>query len=167
MKPIKSLYGPITQSALLAFFTAGCVSYLPQAVAQYQSDGSELGASISISQSNPLEAVVTIRPLVAFQRVIVEVVNGTGGSKIQCRIDNIIEQKIYSCPVSGIADSGNSALVVSVNGIFGTGSQLAGKIVQKKFSVPNPNYDQEGARKKQDQAERETRLELTRPSPPR
>jgi hypothetical protein len=158
-----SVTKPFSQYVLMTLLVSACASHAPVVTAQFQSDGSELGAAIVVQQANPLQATITIRPQIAFRRVVVEVANDVAGSKLQCRLERVVERQLYSCPINGIASPSNSALVVVVTGIVGDGSSSVGWMTQKKFSVPNPSYDSVGTQKKQDLAEDAKRLETINP----
>jgi len=163
MNAFMSLSRSIGQIGVLMFFLAACASQSSPVVAQSLSDGSEIGATIRITQANPLQAMITLQPRMTFQRVIVEVPNDVTGNKLLCKLDNVVEGQSYTCAVSGLAAPDNSALVVSVTGIVGSSPKDIDWISQKKFSIPNPSYDREGAQKKQDRTQDDARLQAIIP----
>ena len=163
MSHLISLVSFFTRNVFLVLLTSACASHSPTILAQAQGDGSELGATIRVTQSNPLEAMITLQPRTTFQRVLVEVANDVAGNRSLCKIDNVVEGQSYSCAVTGLAGADTSALVVSVTGIVGSSPRDIDWISQKRFSIPNASYDREAARKKQDRAEDNVRLETVKP----
>jgi len=115
-----------------------------------QDEGSELGASIKVTQANPLIAKVTLKPIMAFSSVFVEVPNSIQGTSNTCLLNNLLAGKTYTCSIGAQAGDSTNGLVVTVNGRVGTNPDSP--MIRKVFTVPNPTFDAVKTRNK-DEAE--------------
>jgi hypothetical protein len=104
-------------------------------------DGEELGASVRFIPGSDMQVNVTVRPVVSFDRVSVELgSNAVGGGKVVCEMGAVVAKQIYRCVVSGDVPDHDPGLVINVIGYSSSAEHDIG-ISRKNFTISNPTYD--------------------------
>ena len=104
-------------------------------------DGLELGASLTVTSSSPVQATLTLIPKVGFKSVLVELPNVVGGPQTACRFGALVQNQRYTCNVSGSVANDDSGLVIALSGVRAASIPGHDDLVFKGFTVPNPKFD--------------------------
>lgn len=112
-----------------------------QVLAHDIDDGLELGASLTVSANDPVQATVTLAPRIGFKSALVELPNAVGGAKVVCRLGALVQGQRYTCVVSGTVADDDSGLVIAISGVRAQALPGHDDLTFKSFTVPNPRFD--------------------------
>ena len=147
---------------VLLSLAVGCaVSPSNLAKAHQDVDGEELGATIKVTQTSPVIAIINMSPKVDFSRVEVGLGrNAIGGPKTVCTLFGLTKGQTYACQLSGDVSATDTGLILTV-----FGSTANGRGVNKAFTVPNPRYDRNADREIQKQLSHGEQTLVIQPDP--
>jgi len=124
----------------------------PTTFAHNIDDGLELGASLTVTSTSPVQATLTLISKVGFKSVLVELPNVIGGPQTVCRFGALVQNQRYTCNVSGSVAHDDSGLVIALSGVRVVSIPGHDDLTFKGFTVPNPEFDAAAARAAKDLA---------------
>jgi hypothetical protein len=104
-------------------------------------DGLEFGASLTVTSSSPVQAILTLIPTVGFKSVLVELPNAVGGPQTACRFGALVPHQRYTCAVSASVADDDSGLVIALSGVRAMALPGHDDLAFKGLTVPNPRFD--------------------------
>lgn len=113
----------------------------PLAHAHEIDEGLELGAAITITSNDPVQATLSLTPRIAFKAVIVELPNAAGGAVRACDFGSLVAGQTYRCSVAGKVVDDDTGLVIAISGTRAVPVAGHDDLSYKAFTVPNPRYD--------------------------
>jgi hypothetical protein len=102
-----------------------------------------------LSQS-PISIVVTLKPRQDVLEVSIETPNNVSGPLVQCSFGKLVKDQIYTCRLSGSADSSDSVFTVVANAVA-VEADGHRHLSSRSFSVNNPVFNIEEFREERRQ----------------
>jgi len=124
----------------------------PKATTHEIDEGLELGASLTVSSTDPVQAVMTLKPTIAFKTAVIELPNVRGGAQVACRFGALVPGQRYVCNVTGSVADDDSGLVIAISGVRSVAVPGHDEVAFKAFTVPNPRFDAAAVQAKKEAA---------------